>query len=724
MQGDVGTAIWVRRAQRAGLSVLGAAAVLVGGAGLAAAADEPGGGGGLGGGLSWIDLEDEHGLSIWQYDLNLHRGSVTSPGKFVWSTFIESPWKVFQAFVAISAWLLRFALEFGWLRVIAAPFTSLADAVNGVMAEIGVGWVLLTVTAFVCMLWMARGMWALGVSELLISLVVASVAAGALASPMDRLIGDDGALYQARDVGLEVALDIADEEGAGGEGTPVPAHMSSLLVGTFVRLPHQIINYQTVFDGTDCEEVYNEAVAMQPLPQEAREPREHIRSCDEDAYRAADNPGAGQLRDVIILFATGLLILLLVVAIALSVILAALLALYQGLKAIVSLVVGVLPGRSRGFLWRNLADLVMALGLVAFASIFAAAFMVGLQAVFAATEEHGWHVMMTLFLVNLLLIVGVISVWRYHKAARRMGERLAEAMAGMRPGKATVLPDRSTAVRDVVKIGATVFGWRKLRQLTAQQQRQLPRREDAFPLSWPRDGQAPGGPGGGGTVTVERVPTGPGGPGSGPLPLGQPSGRKGLPAGTPAPSRPELGPGSGAPGGIPMPAASGGGAAAVAGVAARAALGAATSGASTVVLGGARAAGKAVGAARDLGRVLSIAGQTRRAQLLQRMTRAAGGTVPVPSTLPISARPVPVPAAPVGGTTAPARSPATPVRRPTPVVRGTEPVVRPRATTVVSRPLGNAAATVAPVRRRVERVVRPDGSVLFVPVGHSPAAGE
>lgn len=717
MHSTVGTATWVRRARRAGLSMLGAATVVLGGAGLAAAADDAGSGSGLGGGLSWIDLEDEHGLSIWQYDLNLHRGSVTSPGKFVWSTFIEGPWKVFQAFVAISAWLLRFALEFGWLRVIAAPFSSLADAVNGVMAEIGVGWVLLTVTAFVCMLWMARGMWALGVSELLISLVVASVATGALAHPMDRLIGDDGALYQARDLGLEVALDIADEDGAGGDGTPVPAQMSSLLVGTFVRLPHQIINYQTVFDGTDCEEVYNEAVAMQPLPQEAREPREHIRSCNEDAYRAADNPGAGQLRDVIILFATGLLILLLVVAIALSVILAALLALYQGLKAIVSLVVGVLPGRSRGFLWRNLADLVMALGLVAFASIFAAAFMVGLQAVFAATEENGWHVMMTLFLVNLLLIVGVIAVWRYHKAARRMGERLAEAMAGIRPGKATALPDRSTAVRDVVKVGATVFGWRKLSQLT-RQQRQLPRRDDRFPLSWPPDGQTPGRPGGGGTVTVERVPTGRGGPGSSPLPVGQPSARKELPAGTPPPVRPELGPGTGAPGGIPMPATGGGSVAgAAAGAAARAVLGAATGGVSTAVLGGARAAGKAAGAARTVGRVLSTVGQARRAQLLERMTRAAGGTVPVPSSLPVSARPVPLPSVPVSGTRAPA-----PAHRPAPVTRGV--ARRPRTTPVTPQRTGDAAPAVAPVRRRVERLVRPDGTVLFVPVSQSPAAGE
>src|SRR5690606_3418001 len=179
-----------------------------------------------------------------------------------------------------------------------------------------------------------------------------------------------------------------------------------------------------------------------------RAPREHVRSCDEDAYSHADNPGPGHGMVIAALYPAGLLIVLLVVAIAISLFLAVMLALAQGLKAVVSLVAGVLPGRGRGMLLRNIADLIIALTLVAFTSIFASGFMTMIKAVFSSTGTYSWNLMMTLYLVDLLLMVGIIAIWRYHKAFRRAGGRLAEAMASARPGKATALPGRSTAIHE------------------------------------------------------------------------------------------------------------------------------------------------------------------------------------------------------------------------------------------------------------------------------------
>lgn len=668
----------VARARRVALSLLGAGVVLLVAAGVAAA-DDNADGRELGGAMSWIKLEDSHGLSIWQYNLNVHRGSAMDPWKFVWSIIIEIPWQIFRLIVALSSWLLRFTLEFSWLKVVTAPFTALADSLSGIVTSIGIGGTLITVAAFVCVLWMARGMWALGVSELVISLVVAAVATSALADPMDRVIGTDGAIYQARDLGLEVAVELAADD---PEATtnPVPQQMSALLVDTFVRQPHQLINYGRSFEGGSCEEIYNEAVRMEPLPPDDRAPREHVRSCDEDAYSHADNPGPGHGMVIAALYPAGLLIVLLVVAIAISLFLAVMLALAQGLKAVVSLVAGVLPGRGRGMLLRNIADLIIALTLVAFTSIFASGFMTMIKAVFSSTGTYSWNLMMTLYLVDLLLMVGIIAIWRYHKAFRRAGERLAEAMASARPGKATALPGRSTAIHEAAKIGATVWGWRQVRQMSRRTSPHSPAptppgEQPSAPLPRP-GGSVPAG------QPTQRTPAG--------VLTGGDGARRALPAAGPGP-RPELGPGTGTPGGIPMPTA-GAAARKLAGAAGRAVAGGMTGGVSNVAIAGARVAGKTAGAAR---RALSGGGQARRARLLQRLVSDAGGTVPAPTQLPLRSRPVRI--APLGG------SSLSPAAKPIPDPR---PPAKPTVQQVARQHLQ---------RRRARRVVLPNGQVVIVP---------
>lgn len=679
-------ALW-SRARRLLLSIAGAVIVLVAGAGMAAAAED---GGSPGGAMSWILLEDSRGLSVWQYNLNIHRGSAIAPHKFVYALIIDIPWQVYRLLAALTGWLLRFTLEFGWLKVIAAPFTALSNALDAVVGSIGLGGVLLVVTALVCVVWMMRGLWALGLSELMISLAVAALAATVLTNPMDRIIGEGGLLYEARDLGLEVAVDLAAPDDPDATVSAVPDQMSSLIVDTFVRQPHQLVNYGRSFEGGECESAYDEAVAMEPLPADRREPREHIRDCDEAAFDHADNPDPAQVMAIIVLFPAGVLILLLTFAVTLSLWIAVLLALAQGLKAIISLVVGVLPGRGRGMLLRNIADLVIALALVAFASIFMAGFMTFIRAVFANTGTYGWNLMMTLFLVDLLLVVGIVLVWRYHKAFRRAGERLAEALAASRPGKATALPDRTSVVRDVAKAGASVYAFRRLNSAFRSQPAPRPGGDGSWSGGWqvPPPATGLGRP----QATMERVPSGAvsgAAPGEARRALG--------PAGG-TPQRLAIGPGRGKPGSHAMPPAGGpkpaSGPAApagklIAGAALRGAAAAATGGASSALVAGAKVAGRAVGVTRRASRALSPAGQARRAGVVQRLAVAADGSRPSV----VMASPLP------RQTAAPARR--TPRKRPDQPT-GRQPIALPAART--------PASTSAVLVRRVRAA---DGRVTF-----------
>ncbi len=51
--------------------------------------------------LSWIQLEDSRGISIWNYELSLDRGGVTDPAKFFWSAITDTSWGAYRCWCAI-----------------------------------------------------------------------------------------------------------------------------------------------------------------------------------------------------------------------------------------------------------------------------------------------------------------------------------------------------------------------------------------------------------------------------------------------------------------------------------------------------------------------------------------------------------------------------------------------------------------------------------------------
>ena len=74
--------------------------------------------------LSWIELTDSRGISIWNYELSLDRGGVTSPDKFFWSAVTDSAWGAYRSWCALALWFLDWVLSFDWLQVIAAPLLT------------------------------------------------------------------------------------------------------------------------------------------------------------------------------------------------------------------------------------------------------------------------------------------------------------------------------------------------------------------------------------------------------------------------------------------------------------------------------------------------------------------------------------------------------------------------------------------------------------------------
>jgi hypothetical protein len=390
--------------------------------------------------LSWMKIKDSSGISVWKYELSVDGGGVTSPGKLLWSSITGFIWESYRAYVAISIWLIDWVLSFDWLDTVSAPMLTLGDNLTVIVNKFGLVPTLLTITAIASVLWMARGRWVLGLFELFLSLIIASLAVGALANPIGLVAGNDGMLIQSRDFGLAVSSGLVNGGDTNGSSEDMRKEVSATLADTFIRQPTQMINFGRVVDGTDCEDDWEDVVKDGPYGEDD-DVRSAMGDCDDAMKDVADNPNSAMAMSAAVLFPAAFIVLLFAAILAGTVLVAGVQALYRGLKLILDLVLGLLPGSARGSLWMSIADLVMALVTVVFSVVFLTAYLLLIQAIFAS---GGTARMETFFFVDILLIVGIVVYWRGRARIKAAAERLAQALA-TRPGGggASSLPGRN-----------------------------------------------------------------------------------------------------------------------------------------------------------------------------------------------------------------------------------------------------------------------------------------
>jgi hypothetical protein len=389
--------------------------------------------------LSWIRVEDSHGVSIWQYEMSLDRGGVTDPGKFIWSFFLDLCWQLYRGYIAIACWLVDWTLSFDWVGWVADPVMGLGDGLQRMVDRFGLTTTLLTITACVAVLWMARGRWVLGLFELFMALIITSLAVGVLANPVRLVAGDGGLLMDSRDAGLSVAAGLNNQGDTSGSPAHLHTEVTGMIADTFLRQPQQMVNFGKVLDGTRCETVYQDTVEDGPYGDDP-DLRDAVGGCDETAGETAENPNGSMFMSLAVLLPAGVIAIGFSVLLCGVVLVAGVYALYQSLKMIVALVMAMLPGGARGSLWMTFAELVISMVTIIFSVVFLTAYLLLIQSVFGAGENS----MKTFFVVDLMLLVGMVVFWKGRQRIKAATERLAQAMA-KRPGGggATRLPGKT-----------------------------------------------------------------------------------------------------------------------------------------------------------------------------------------------------------------------------------------------------------------------------------------
>ena len=395
--------------------------------------------------LSWIQLSDSRGISIWNYELSLDRGGITSPDKFFWASITDGCWGFYRSVVALALWFLDWVMSFGWLHVVASPMIAVGDAMQSVVQRIGAVPVLLTIAAVVAVAWMARGRWATGIFELAMALVIAALATGVFAQPVRMVAGDSGLIVQSQQFGMELSAALADPNTPAGQSPEqLRKTQTGLLVDTFIRIPTEMINFGRVLDGGKCEKAYTDVVRAGPYGMES-DVRDKVGDCDSAMKDYADQPTASMALGSLVFMPASFVILLMSLVLAGSVIAAGCYAIYQSVKVIVSLVTGLLPGGSRGSLMLTFAEAAIALVIILFTSVFLGVFLQVIQAMFKSGT--GDAIPKTFVIVDVLLVVGLIIYLRQRKRFKEAAHRLAELLS-KRPGtgvKPTRLPGPQTS---------------------------------------------------------------------------------------------------------------------------------------------------------------------------------------------------------------------------------------------------------------------------------------
>ncbi|MFB7176911.1 hypothetical protein ACFCYI_04305 [Streptomyces sp. NPDC056257] len=251
---------------------------------VAAAADGSGPGGGL---LGPLDIPTREGVPLSGYQLDSSTTSLAVgerienavvgdklPFDVIGETqrlLLSGLFTLVRLLVGLCCWLIRFVFDFPLLNLLTDPAQRLADAYQRhVVGALGLEGLLLAWAFIFGLVMFVRGKVGAGLGEIVMTLVIAGLAASAFVRP-DYLLGKDGPLQQTHQAAIEVAsittssyFDTSARGGRPCDSAVGPAHdacvreqadaktvtnpIQAALTDALVVKPYMLLQYGRVLD--------------------------------------------------------------------------------------------------------------------------------------------------------------------------------------------------------------------------------------------------------------------------------------------------------------------------------------------------------------------------------------------------------------------------------------------------------------------------------------------
>ena len=380
--------------------------------------------------LSWIQLTDAKGIGLWNYELAINfKSDIFEPGTAISAMFTEFLWRGYLGCTAVAIWFLDWVLSFDWLTMLTGPLIAIGDALRDVIARFGLAPVFLMIAGLAGGIFIMRGKTARGVYEIIVGCLIVALSATALSNPIQMVAGPGGWIYQARDHTLELVAAMGDQAHTDQNA------ITSELITTFVRQPVQLISFGQILDGTACEAAYDDSIRQGPYGY-TDDVRNAVKSCNDAAGEYANTPNGGMVSSAFIQAPAGLIVLLIAIMIGGTVMLALVSTVLASLKAIINLVLAVLPGGARRPLAHAFAEMFIGIAVFVFAMFFLGVYLMVIQTVFKANEGQPSK---AFAIVIIVMVLGLIAFLRYRKGLKAATSRLTDWM-GKRPGTAAPRP--------------------------------------------------------------------------------------------------------------------------------------------------------------------------------------------------------------------------------------------------------------------------------------------
>ncbi|MGW0751979.1 hypothetical protein [Streptomyces sp. NPDC002587] len=239
---------------------------------VAAAADgSAAGGGGL---LAPLNIPSSEGVPLEGYQLEASGGMVVNVVGQTEVLVMGGLFTLVRLLVGLCCWLIGFIFEAPVLRLLTGPAQDIADAYNThVVDALGLKGLLLAWAFVFGLILFVRGKAGSGLGEIVLTLVIAALAASAFVRP-DYLLGRDGPLDQAHQAAVEVAQITTSSYFGKTPGTADPCDLivgpaqdacnssdvktasvvrpvQDALTNALVVKPYMLLQYGTVLDPKD-----------------------------------------------------------------------------------------------------------------------------------------------------------------------------------------------------------------------------------------------------------------------------------------------------------------------------------------------------------------------------------------------------------------------------------------------------------------------------------------
>lgn len=389
------------------------------------------------------------------YDIGFDEGAWNHLSRKVYGTFTDLSFQGARSSTALALWLVEWAYGFGVQERLGGPAVDVARQYQSdVIGPLGLGHLAWTYAVAWAAIAALRGRLTMAAGELAISILAAGLAGIVLANPAGYMQGTTDTMSRLSGALLATGTGQPPPEGA-ADADAVMEPLQAEIHAAFVEAPYDYLNWGGPLPES-CAAARDEILATGPHGADD-EPRDIMRDagCDTQAD-FNERPDSSRLFGAVLTFGAALLMAVLLGLVALTVVVAQVIAVMLWAVAPFALLSGILPGAGRELAWRWLTALARAVLAVVGMSFVLSILLLTVSALLEGSADLG--LVERFALVNMVVVAMYVTRKRIlaagHNLAGSVGQRLATRRVGSDRPSAPWLTSPTVAGATGFAIGA------------------------------------------------------------------------------------------------------------------------------------------------------------------------------------------------------------------------------------------------------------------------------